>query len=142
MSLTDADLAAYRARHPHLFPAQPARADLVNTYLPASHSNGYASEAEFQADVVKTLETFGWHVQESLKGSARGGQVFYTVGFPDLQIYRAPRRMTFIELKQPGNRPSEAQLACHARLREAGFAVTVAYTLEQALAAAAEELCR
>lgn len=112
----------------------------ADTYLPASASNGYSSEAELQAAVVAELEAFGWHVQQSLLGSDRGGAVWYTPGFPDLQIYRAPRRMAFLELKQPGNRPSEVQLACHARLRAAGYRVTVAYTLAQALAAAQEEL--
>lgn len=120
-------------------PDAPSRAAETN-YLTATQSNGYESEAEFQVAVVTELEAFGWHVQETLKGSKRGGEVFYTPGFPDIQAYRAPRRMFFLELKQPGNRPSDAQVACHARLRESGYRVTVAYTLDQALKAAAEEL--
>lgn len=147
---TQADAEAYVARLPQHQQADTRRAlglptaspslDAATNYLTATQSNGYANEAEFQAAVVAHLEAFGWHVQETLKGSKRGGEVFYTPGFPDLQIYRAPRRMAFIELKQPGNRPSDAQLACHARLRESGYRVTVAYTLDQALRAAQEEL--
>lgn len=147
---TQADAEAYVARLPQhqqadtrralgLPTASPSR-DAETNYLTASQSNGYESEAEFQAAVVTELEAFGWHVQQSLVGSARGGQVWYTPGFPDIQAYRAPRRMFFLELKQPGNRPSDVQLACHARLRESGYRVTVAYTLDQALRAAQEEL--
>ncbi|MVN88488.1 hypothetical protein GO986_17235 [Deinococcus sp. HMF7620] len=67
--------------------------------------------------------------------------IWTTAGWPDLQVYRAPRRLFFLELRQPGKKPFEAQLAAHARLRLAGFRVTVAYTFDQALAAAQEELC-
>ncbi|MBZ9753200.1 VRR-NUC domain-containing protein [Deinococcus sp. HMF7604] len=114
---------------------------LTDTYLPASALNGYATEALFQADVVAELRAFGWRVQETLKGSDRGGAVWYTPGFPDLQAYRAHRLHFFLELKQPGKRPTQTQLECHAGLRAAGYRVTVAYTLAQALKAAQEELC-
>lgn len=49
------------------------------------------------------------------------------------------RRLWFAELKQPSNKPSADQLACHARLRAAGFRVVVAYTLAELLAAEQEE---
>ena len=38
-----------------------------------------------------------------------------------------------------GNRPSEKQLACHARLRECGFRVVVVWFLGELLAIEAEE---
>ncbi|GHG35671.1 hypothetical protein GCM10017784_32120 [Deinococcus indicus] len=80
-------------------------------------------------------------MQEGPKGSLGGGPVWYTAGWPDLTVYRTDgtRRLWFAELKQPGNRPSDTQLACHARLRAAGFRVTVAFTLADLLAAEAQE---
>ncbi|WP_189070581.1 VRR-NUC domain-containing protein [Deinococcus radiotolerans] len=137
--IRDPDRRAQTRRELGLPDASPSRDPDAN-YLPASQSNGYSVEAEFQAAVVKELAAFGWHVQESLKGSERGGEVWYGKGWPDLQVYRAPRRTFYLELKQPGKKPSQAQLDCHARLRESGYRVTVAYTLDQALRAAQEEL--
>lgn len=107
--------------------------------VPRSAPNGYPSEAAFQADAVEQLTLLGWDVQESLKGSQGGGPVWYTPGWPDLVLYRSPRRIWFAELKQPGHRPSPGQLACHARLRGAGFRVVVAYDLQTLLDAELEE---
>ncbi len=107
--------------------------------MPRSASNGYPSEAAFQADAVERLILLGWEVHESYKGSASGGSVWMTKGFPDLMIYRSPQRMWFAELKQPGNKPTQDQLAYHARLRAAGFRVVVVWTLDDLLAIATEE---
>ncbi|MFC4636968.1 VRR-NUC domain-containing protein [Deinococcus hohokamensis] len=87
------------------------------------------------------LELRGWTVQESLKGSKHGGPIWYGKGWPDLQIYMEDgrRRIWFAELKQPGNTPTDDQLACHARLRRSGFRVIVAYTLDVLLAVEQEE---
>lgn len=106
--------------------------------------NGYASESAFQQAVKTALEERGWYVQESLRGSARGGAVFYGKGWPDLQVYKpdGKRLMLYLELKQPGKIPTAAQVACHDRLRAAGFTVLVAYTLQQCLNAADKELKR
>ena len=88
---------------------------------------------------MEQLTLRGWDVQESYKGSAGGGPVWYTPGWPDLVLYRAQRRIWFAELKQPGNKPTETQLARHARLRNAGFRVVVAYDLNTLLTVADEE---
>jgi hypothetical protein len=130
-------LAEYRRRHPHLFPDEP-----TPTPGPAPpRSNGYENEAAFQADAVRTLCGLGWSVQENLKGSAGNGPVYYGKGWPDLDIYMEDgrRRIWYAELKQPGNKPTDDQLACHARLRRAGFRVIVAYTLDDLLTAQREE---
>ncbi|MBB5234449.1 VRR-NUC domain-containing protein [Deinococcus budaensis] len=136
-------LRKYKRRHPHLFPqdAAPAPADQPGAGLPRSASNGYATEAEFQTAAKSALEGRGWDVQESLKGSHGGGTVWYTPGWPDLAIYLqdGTRRLWFAELKQPGRTPTDEQLACHARLRNAGFRVVVAWTLEGLLAIEEEE---
>lgn len=139
MPFDETFLREYRRRHPRLFPeeAQPSPPP-----APAPpRDNGYPNEAAFQAAAVRELTALGWHVQESLKGSQRGGPVWYTAGWPDLVLYLPDgrRRLWFAELKQPGNKPSADQLACHARLRAAGFRVVVAYTLAELLAAEQEE---
>jgi hypothetical protein len=125
----EAQLRRYRERHPHLF----GLAELSKPKPVRQAPNGYPNEAAFQVAAKAELEALGWHVQESLKGSARGGSVLYGAGGPDLQVYRPVRRVWFIELKQPGNKPSDAQLACHARLRVCGFRVVVAYRLSEIL---------
>lgn len=137
MSRDDRWLAEYRRRHPHLFPDEP-----TPTPGPAPpRSNGYENEAAFQADAVDKLKELGWDVQESYKGSQRGGQIWMTPGWPDLvaTLPDGRRRIVFFELKQPGNKPTDDQLACHARLRRAGFRVIVAYTLDDLLTAQREE---
>lgn len=137
----DAFLRAYQRRFPHLFPDHqtPAPASTPDGGLPRSASNGYVSEAAFQADAVEHLILLGWEIQETLKGSRGNSTVYVTPGWPDLVIYRAPRRIWFAELKQPGNKPSAAQLECHARLRAAGFRVVVVWTLHDLLAVEQEE---
>lgn len=112
--------------------------------MPRSRSNGYPNEAAFQTDAVRHLAELDWCVQESLKGSSGNGAVYYTPGWPDLQVYRldGQRRLWFAELKQPGNRPDDAQLACHARLRAAGFTVIVAWTLQDVLHTELQERAR
>jgi hypothetical protein len=138
----DSWLRDYRRRHPDLFPDErPAPAPEPGAGLSRSASNGYASEALFQQDAVERLILLGWEVQEGPQGSRGGGPVWYTAGWPDLAIYRqdGQRRLWFAELKQPGNTPSDAQLACHTRLRAAGFRVVVVWTLDVLLAIEAEE---
>ncbi|GAA5513618.1 hypothetical protein Dcar01_02362 [Deinococcus carri] len=93
---------------------------------------------------MKKLTECGWSVQESLKGSSKGGTVWYTPGWPDLVVYLedGQRRLWFAELKQPGNKPTAEQLACHLRLRASGFTVVVAWTLQELLVTEAQERLR
>lgn len=56
-----------------------------------------------------------------------------------IHLPRAPARVWFAELKQPGNKLTDDQLAYHARLRAAGFRVVVAWTLEDLLTIEEEE---
>ncbi|GAA5515074.1 hypothetical protein Dcar01_03838 [Deinococcus carri] len=118
-------------------PSAPAA--LPSGGLPRSASNGYASEAAFQADAVRELEARGWTVWQMFLGSTRGGSIWATKGIPDLLAFRAPRTLLWLELKQPGNRPSEAQLERHAELRAAGFRIAVVWTLTDLLSVADEE---
>lgn len=143
LSFDDTFLREYRRRHPHLFleDAAPAPAKQPGAGLPRSASNGYVSERAFQAAAVEALILRGWEVHESYLGSKRGGSVWMGKGWPDLVVYMQDgrRRLWFAELKQPGNKPDDDQLACHARLRGAGFRVIVAWTLEDLLTIEEEE---
>lgn len=135
--MTEAELREYRRRHPHLFPetSPPAPAPAPSAGLPRSASNGYADEKAFQADVVRELTARGWTVWQMYLGSERGGSVWASKGLPDLFAFRAPGLLLWLELKQPGNKPSLAQLERHEELRRAGLPITVAWTLEQVLRA-------
>lgn len=136
--MSESELREYRRRHPHLFPEPPAPAPAPAPAagLPASATNGYASEADFQDAVVRALVERGWTVWQMYRGSQRGGSVWATKGIPDLFAFRAPGLLLWLELKQPGNKPSPAQLERHEELRRAGLPITVAWTLEQVLLAA------
>lgn len=137
----DTWLRGYRRRHPDLFKHEqtPAPGPDAGAGLPRSASNGYASEALFQAAAVEALILLGWQVHESYLGSDGGGGAWLTPGFPDLMVYREGRRLWFAELKQPGRKPTDVQLAYHARLRAAGFRVVVAWTLAGVLTIEEEE---
>lgn len=80
----------------------------------------------------------GWTVWQMYLGSARGGSVWTTKGIPDLLAFRPPGTLVWLELKQPGNVPSAAQLERHAELCAAGLRVAVVWTLPDLLAFAEE----
>lgn len=140
--MSEAELREYMRRYPHLFPEQapPAPAPAPAAGLPRSASNGYANEKAFQADVVHELTTRGWTVWQMYLGSERGGSVHMTKGVPDVLAFRHGGLLLWLELKQPGNKPSAAQLERHEELRRAGFPITVAWTLEQVFRAEAAAL--
>ena len=58
-------------------------------------------------------------------------------GLPDILValHRPPGRGHWVEMKRPGERPTRLQLATHRALRAAGFAVTVATSVEEAVEA-------
>ncbi|MVN88487.1 hypothetical protein GO986_17230 [Deinococcus sp. HMF7620] len=75
---TRADAEAYLERIIDLARRAQARQDLglttlparmSDTYLPATHSNGYLTEVLSWVDVVRNLTAFGWAVQQTLLGS-------------------------------------------------------------------------
>lgn len=135
--MSESELREYQRRHPHLFPEPPAPAPALapSAGLPASVSNGYPSEKAFQADVVRELTARGWTVWQMYLGSQHGGSVHMTKGIPDICAFRPPGLLLWLELKQPGNKPSPAQLDRHEELRRAGLPITVAWTMEQVLRA-------
>lgn len=137
-NFSPADLKAYKSRNPALFPNEP------KPPKPPKHPpNGFGSEAQFQAAVIAELSSrFGLICKEGPKGSAGGGKVFYSAGWPDLTVFAMDGRriMFFLELKQPGNGPSDEQLKTQDELRQAGFTAEICYNMEQCLEIAALEL--
>lgn len=70
----------------------------------------------------KQLEKNGWLVVKIIQSTLNG--------WPDLQALKASR-MVAIEVKRPGEQPSELQLYRHKQLREQGFEVIVAYSTNE-----------
>ena len=74
-------------------------------------------EKQIQAKIKKELTKQGWIVLRPVQVS--------TSGYPDLWALKAGR-CVFIEVKQPGQNPTPLQELRHKELREAGFQVVVA----------------
>ena len=94
-----------------------------------------ATEQEVQATIIEYLELRGivhsvtdrsrhWDAQ----GRVRASRVSMP-GYPDISCVIAGKAV-YIEVKSTRGRLSHAQIACHARLREAGAVVVVARSLE------------
>lgn len=93
----------------------------------------FASEAEFQAEVIIAARMRGWRVAafRKVRVQRKNGSVYYETpvqadgaGWPDLMLFRGPQRLA-MELKMPGNKASEQQLAWGAVLVRAGFSWAV-----------------
>jgi len=95
-----------------------------------------ATEAQVQATIIEYLE-LGRIVHTvsdgsrhwDAKGRVRASRVLMP-GWPDISGVLPGGRAFFVEVKSLRGRLSHAQLACHARLREAGAVVVVARSLE------------
>lgn len=77
-------------------------------------------ESLIQANIKKYLELRGWFVTKLLQTT--------TNGIPDLMALK-DSRCVFIEVKQPGRRPTPLQEYRHEQLRKKGFEVIVATSL-------------
>jgi hypothetical protein len=68
-------------------------------------------ERAFQNKVEDLAREAGWKVQHSYRGKAGKGGAWRTnaaVGFPDLLLLKAGR-LVVLELKMPGNEPTDEQ---------------------------------
>lgn len=110
--------------------ALQASAQHANIYPP--YLDSYPSERELQAAVVEQLEARNWEVIQMYLGSDRGGSVWADKGIPDLWCARMGREV-WIELKQPGNGPTEAQVKMHQKIRRGGGVVYVCYSVSEVL---------
>jgi len=70
-------------------------------------------ESKIQTAVITRLKKAGWVVDKSVQHSHNG--------WPDITAYRFPGRVLFIEVKRPGQAPTDLQKYWHSRLRTMGF---------------------
>jgi hypothetical protein len=108
------------------------------------------NEAQIQCAIVaglRTLLPFGWlvvHTANKPRSAVAGAlekKMGAIAGMPDLAVYGpacAPRELSpptwFIEVKARKGRLSEAQREVHDRLKDLGYGVGVARSLDDALA--------
>jgi Holliday junction resolvase-like predicted endonuclease len=78
-------------------------------------------EAIIQGQIKKYLETNGWLVIKLIQTTMNG--------IPDLMCLNDGRTV-FIEVKQPGQKPTDLQTYRHKKLREKGFDVIVATSVK------------
>lgn len=102
---------------------------------------GYEStEAQVQATIVQWLELKGYvfTVTDAERSWNRNGTVRrkrrIVRGWPDLTLV-IEGRAVFVEVKSSKGRLSPEQIACHARLREAGALLILARSLDDVIAA-------
>lgn len=80
-------------------------------------------EAIIQGQIKKYLETNGWMVIKLIQTTMNG--------IPDLVALKDGRTV-FVEVKQPGKKPSDLQAYRHEKLRAKGFDVIVATSAREA----------
>jgi hypothetical protein len=93
-------------------------------------------EKDVEAGIVRALRTVGCDVTKTSQPRAS----MITAGVPDLYVqHRAWRLRLWVEVKRDEKaKPTQHQLEWHAREREAGGAVVVAWSVEQVLGALVE----
>ena len=77
-------------------------------------------EAIIQSQIKKYLEANGWMVIKLIQTTMNG--------IPDLMALKSGRTL-FIEVKQPGKKPSDLQAYRHQKLRDKGFDVLTAVSV-------------
>ncbi len=78
-------------------------------------------ESAIQTKIKNQLEKDGWYVVKIITCSKNG--------WPDLQAMK-DNKIRFIEVKQPGKKPTALQTYMHQKLRSLGFTVIVAQGVE------------
>lgn len=80
-------------------------------------------ESKIQTAVITQLKKAGWVVDKSVQHSHNG--------WPDITAYKFPGRVLFIEVKRPGEKPTQLQKYWHSRLKTMGFDCHVIDDVEQ-----------
>lgn len=78
-------------------------------------------ESEIQRKIVVFLEKHGWIVNKIIQCTKNG--------WTDIEAIRKYPEMVFIEVKRPGEQPDELQKYRHKKLRDLGWTVIVADSL-------------
>lgn len=87
------------------------------------------SETEIQAEIVKALIQFGYEVFR-MNAGRKGGIKLHPNGTPDLLAQRKGHSV-WIEVKRPGEEPTEDQLKRHKEIRDNGFPVYVFHSVDE-----------
>ena len=82
-----------------------------------------------QAVVHHSANEFGIDGEAVARQIAKNKTAGMVKGWPDLEFMLGGRAY-FLEVKPPGRTPSEAQAACHERLRQAGCEVAVVRSVD------------
>jgi hypothetical protein len=78
-------------------------------------------ESEIQRKIIVFLQSAGWIVNKVIQCNNNG--------WPDLEAFRKFPEMVFIEVKRPGEAPEPLQEYRHKKLKELGFTVIIAKSL-------------
>ena len=99
------------------------------------------TETEIQQQIITTARTMGHKAYRMNSGKVRIGNRRITLcepGTPDLLIVMSGGRLLWIEVKRPGERPTETQKKRHKELRDMGHSVAVCHSLDDFLVALQE----
>jgi len=88
------------------------------------------TETQIQKEISDYLKALGFKVYRMNSGYIKKNVKLAEDGTPDLMTAADRGRSLWIEVKVPGNLPSEIQKRRHAELRALGHVVIVAYSLE------------
>lgn len=99
----------------------------------ASSDNGFKNERVFTNWVLGQARKRGWkgaHLETMQVVRRPGGETFavpnkHATGFPDVVLVHQEHGLVFCELKMPGRKPDEAQIAWLLALRAIGVRVYV-----------------
>lgn len=80
-------------------------------------------ESKIQTSVITRLKKAGWVVDKSVQHSHNG--------WPDITAYKFPGKVLFIEVKRPGQAPTDLQKYWHSRLKTMGFDCHVISSIEE-----------
>lgn len=87
------------------------------------------TETEIQAEIREYLQLSGWLVYRMNSGGRRGRVTLHPAGTPDLLALKNGR-VVWIEVKKPGEKPSNIQLEVHDLLIENRFEVIIATSID------------
>ena len=98
-----------------------------------------ASESKIQRSIVEVAVLFGYKPYRLNAGNRRNYHGAEE-GTPDLLVVMDRGRSLWVEVKRPGERPTEIQAQRHRELRSLGHAVVVATSVDE-FRKSVEELC-
>ena len=99
------------------------------------------TETEIKREIAKTSRAMGAKCHRLNGGKVRvkgGWMVFDEEGTPDLLTVWPGGITMYVEVKKPGEHPTDVQMKRHRELRDMGHSVTVCHSAEEFVASARE----